>query len=369
MKRQLPKNIRQIGNVSDSSKIYVEDYVDTFFNQLCDKADQVPVGAFLIGEMVQEEEADYIYVYGAIRMKEVVQKGRDIHISDSTWKSACETCKEYFGDAEILGWFLASTGNSLEINNNLVKLHQKFFSREKSIFVIKETREKEEKYFIHKYRDLMECAGHYIYYEKNLEMQNYMIAARKSIGMTPSEVIEDTVTKNFRSVIRDKMQKNEQQTQTRFVYGLSTFLVLVVLVIGVTMINNYDKMKGVQNSLDKLNESVAKGEEEEEAVETVGTIVQPEEKELQDLILMPGNQEDEEGAEVSPEGDAELTENEEGNVENESTEETYIVEKGDTLASISLKIYGDVLHVEDICSKNGLEDGNLIFIGQKLLLP
>ena len=48
MKRQLPKNVRQIGNVSDSSKIYVEDYVDTFFNQLCEKVDQGPVGAFLV---------------------------------------------------------------------------------------------------------------------------------------------------------------------------------------------------------------------------------------------------------------------------------------------------------------------------------
>ena len=45
MRRQLPKNIRQIGNVSDSTKIYVEDYVDTFFNQLCDKADQTVKGA------------------------------------------------------------------------------------------------------------------------------------------------------------------------------------------------------------------------------------------------------------------------------------------------------------------------------------
>ena len=49
MKKQLPKNVRQIGNVSDSSKIYVEDYVDTFFNQLCDKTDQMPIGAFLVG--------------------------------------------------------------------------------------------------------------------------------------------------------------------------------------------------------------------------------------------------------------------------------------------------------------------------------
>ena len=34
MERQIPKNVRQIGNVSDSPKIYVEDYVDTFFAQI-----------------------------------------------------------------------------------------------------------------------------------------------------------------------------------------------------------------------------------------------------------------------------------------------------------------------------------------------
>ena len=79
MKRQLPKNVRQIGNVSDSSKIYVEDYVDTFFNQLSEKADQKPMGAFLVGETVQEKDEDYIYVYGAIQMSEVVQKGKDTH--------------------------------------------------------------------------------------------------------------------------------------------------------------------------------------------------------------------------------------------------------------------------------------------------
>ena len=50
-------------------------------------------------------------------------------------------------------------------------------------------------------------------------------------------------------------------------------------------------------------------------------------------------------------------------------EDFYIVEKGDTLDSISIKIYGDASHVEAICKMNGLSDGNLIFIGQKLLLP
>ena len=52
-----------------------------------------------------------------------------------------------------------------------------------------------------------------------------------------------------------------------------------------------------------------------------------------------------------------------------TSQKEYIVEKGDTLASISKKIYGNVSHVDSICNANGLEDGNLIFIGQKLLLP
>ena len=54
MERQLPKNVRQIGNVCDEPKIYVEDYVDTFFTQLCEKCENAgngPVGAFLVGDI------------------------------------------------------------------------------------------------------------------------------------------------------------------------------------------------------------------------------------------------------------------------------------------------------------------------------
>ena len=399
MKRQLPKNVRQIGNVSDSSKIYVEDYVDTFFNQLCDKADQEMVGAFLIGETVQEEEQDYIYVYGAIQMKELMVKGKDFIIEESVWKNACETCKEYFGDAEILGWFIAGGENDVEVNHNIKKIHQKYFHREKSLFVTKNAREKEEKFYIYKFRDMMECGGHYVYYEKNLEMQNYMIASRKRSGFTPSEIIEDRVTKSFRNLVREKTEQNEQRSHSRMVYVMSTFLVLVVLVIGITMINNYDKMQSVQNSLDKLSENVSKTEEkekEEESVETLGDIVSSEQEQEKDTenTEQPENvQEGTEGEGDSQEGnveeeDAQNNTTEEESPQNNTTEEevpqedtqetetpaitttkTYIVKEGDTLETISKKEYGDITHIEAICELNKLEDGNLIYIGQKLLLP
>ena len=47
----------------------------------------------------------------------------------------------------------------------------------------------------------------------------------------------------------------------------------------------------------------------------------------------------------------------------------YVVEQGDTLAIISRKMYGDVTHVDAICKMNGLTNGNLIYVGQKLVLP
>lgn len=368
MGRQLPKNVRQIGNVSDSSKIYVEDYVDTFFNQLCEKAGQEMAGAFLVGEKIQEEEQDYIYVYGAIRMQELKMKGKDFVVEESVWKNACETCKEYFGNAEILGWFIAGGEHSLEVNHNINKIHQKYFQREKSVFVTKNARDKEEKFYIYKYKDLMECGGHFVYYEKNLEMQNYMIASRKKVGITPSEIIEDRVTKNFRSIILEKMDKNEQKSRSRLVYASSTFLVLVILIIGVTMLDNYDKMKNVENSLNEISQTVAK-REEEETIEVSGQIVEQEEPETSE----PLDETEEEPVASEPSDEEEEQENVIANEEPVEgmiqTEDVYIVEKGDTLVTISKKVYGDGTHVDAICKMNGLEDGNLIFIGQKLMLP
>ena len=378
MKRQLPKNVRQIGNVSDSSKIYIEDYVDTFFNQLCEKAEQEMLGAFLIGETVQEEDQDYIYVYGAIRMKELGVKGKDFVIGEHVWKHACETCKEYFGNAEILGWFITGGENSLEVNHNINKIHQKYFSREKSIFVTKNARDKEEKFYIYKYRDMMECSGHYVYYEKNVEMQNYMIATRKKTGFTPSEIIEDRVTKNFRSMIREKNEKTEQKNHSRLVYGMSTFLVLVIVVIGVTMLNNYDKMQNVQNSIDKISGENSK-EDEDKTVEVLGGNVTSQ-IETEDEPNIETNKTETQETKLET-TQPESAEPEGGQVEDVQSDDkkeeataitppkTYIVEKGDTLETISRETYGDVSHVDAICELNGLDDGNFIFIGQKLLLP
>ena len=85
----------------------------------------------------------------------------------------------------------------------------------------------------------MQMGGHYIYYEKNPEMQNYMINTRRENGVTPSEVVEDRAAKDFRSAVREKMEYKEQHQSSKFAYITSALLVLIVLVIGITTVNNF----------------------------------------------------------------------------------------------------------------------------------
>ena len=102
----------------------------------------------------------------------------------------------------------------------------------------------------------IELRTHYIYYEKNPDMQNYMINTRRQNGVTPSEVVEDRAAKDFRSTIREKNAYREQRQSSRLLYVTSILLVIVVLAIGVSTMNNYDKMESVQNTLEILSQSV-----------------------------------------------------------------------------------------------------------------
>lgn len=168
MERQIPKNVRQIGNVSDTPKIYVEDYVDTFFTQLCEKAGETPIGAFLVGDMQKTKEEEYVYIYGAIQMHDLKTDESGFVIDEETWKQAYEDCKEFFENGELLGWFVTQANIELTVSNNTLRLHKKSFPKKNTVFIMKDAAEKEEAYFVHKFNDLMEIAGHYTYYEKTL---------------------------------------------------------------------------------------------------------------------------------------------------------------------------------------------------------
>ncbi len=412
MERQIPKNVRQIGNVSDSPKIYVEDYVDTFLTQLCEKYEKsgsIPIGAFLVGDIQEGGEEDYIYIYGAIQMHDLKMSGNDYIIDDNTWKEAFEDCKQYFEDGEMLGWAVIQSGAPLMPDSETVKLHKKSFPKKNTVFVMKDPVEKDEVYFVHKMNDLMEIGGHYTYYEKNPCMQNYMISTRKKNGVHPSETVEDRAAKDFRNLVRARGERQRQKRAGSLMYAVSACLVLIVIVMGVSMINSFERMNSVQSTL----ETLAGRTDSVETQETSGTVTAVTEEEKagdgsDDSSDQSAGAEktDGEAARKSEGNDTDVSDgsntgaetdnnNDANTVDQKTTDETadidknddkdadtgtgsssengndgiYVVEKGDTLAIISRKMYGDVSHVDAICRMNGIKNGNLIYEGQKLLLP
>lgn len=355
MERQFPKNVRQIGNVSDEPKIYVEDYVDIYLNQLGAQAAEVPVGIVLIGEILSLEGQNVVCVSGAMRMKEVRMEGTEIVIEEEMLKELKEERKQFFPSSEEVGWCLIENGQPAGQNKEISRIHNRSFSKDNTVFIWKDALDKEETFYSFKYGELMQMGGHYIYYEKNPSMQNYMIATRKKNGVTPCEMVEDRAAKDFRSAVRVKLDEKERQN-SRFVYLTSTLLVVVVLAIGISTVNNFDRMEAVQDSLESLSQSVNEPKEQTETVSEDTAAVEA------------GNTV--EALDVGSE------EEQAGTIPNMSTiqeqlgdEDYYEVQKGDTLDSISVKLYGDTSHVKAICKMNGLSDGNLIYIGQKLLLP
>ncbi len=367
MERQFPKNVRQIGNVCDEPKIYIEDYVDTYLSQIRTKAIDAPIAAALAGEITEHEGQAVVYISGAIQMKEIELTGTEVILSDDTKKDLEERRKEFFASQDIVGWCLVETGHPVNLNKGINKFHGKAYSKENSIFIWKDSIENDEIFFAYKYGELMQMGGHYIYYEKNPAMQNYMISTRRQNGVTPSEMVEDRAAKNFRSTIRERAEYKEERHGSRLLYVTSLLLIVVVLAIGVSTMNNYDKMESVQNSLESLSQSVNGPEEEEifseEASTGTNERIQPEnvQENIEEDLRQDGTEDTEVSAENIPEASASLEQLSDGDF--------YVVKKGDTLDSISVEVYGSRGQVDAICKMNGLSDGNLIYIGQKLLLP
>lgn len=392
MERQIPKNVRQIGNVSDSPKIYVEDYVDTFFAQLSEKSEKAkaPVGAFLVGDIQSGDDEDYVYIYGAIRMHELKMSGNEYVVGENTWKQAYEDCKQFFEDGEMLGWFVAHPGVPLTPDSSTIKLHKKSFPKKNTVFIMKDPIEKDETYYVHKMNDLMAIGGHYTYYEKNPCMQNYMIASRKKNGAVSPETVEDRAAQDFRDMVRKRGERQKRRKAGGLMYVASACLVLILIIMGVSMVNSFDRMKTVQSTL----EALADTSDEVETRETSGSVTavtseeQTGEGETSDSQAVgsdDGQAPDDQSAQENDGQDQSsqdarnssgLTDENgtDSSDENTASEENgsngvYIVEEGDTLAIISRKMYGDVDHVDAICRMNGIADGNLIYVGQKLLLP
>ena len=81
----LPKNIRQIGTSTGSTRIYLEDYVYTYLHIQDEQEEWFHRGFVLLGRMEREKEYTRYFISGLIRLEDMYFKDSIMEFNDDTW--------------------------------------------------------------------------------------------------------------------------------------------------------------------------------------------------------------------------------------------------------------------------------------------
>lgn len=361
-----PKNIKQIGEVSSDKKIYIEDYAFTYINSIAYNNPSDSQAGVLLGENQTDGDEKCVFIKGIIKAKlgtEVEEKG--VYFNESVWNGIYSDVEKYFPDLSVVGWFAAIPEVTPERMMKLKKIHLDNFAGTMKTFYLIDTVEKEENFYLYENGELKKQKGYVCFYERNYEMQEYMLERRERKS---SEDGPDKVMKSIRNIIREKEELHEQKKNARFMYGVSTFMVIVILVIGINLMNNYQKMKKFDKSISSLMVQMSGNDtatqEEVVPVNKLEGGVYPTEVETTSQTAVTSVVSTENvtvtAAQPVEEQTVAATANE---------VKTYTVKAGDTIMGICKKYYGDTSKCNEVITYNNIKDENFLYIGQQIKLP
>lgn len=182
----LPKNIRQVGSPRGRHKIYIEDYVYTYLKAAAQKRESCVV--VFLGKSQVAKEIRYTFVSGAVECGPGVFQWDSICLDENFWSHIEGEKQRYFPEKEIVGWFLGKTGQAMELAPVVEAAHRKYFPGRDKILMLMDILEQEEVFFIYDQGYLQKREGYYIYYEKNLPMQEYMVQKKEEDAGGQAEV-------------------------------------------------------------------------------------------------------------------------------------------------------------------------------------
>lgn len=383
---KLPKNIRQIGTPSLNKRIYIEDYVVTYLNYISRPGSTSARGAILLGETKRLDIGDVIFISGAVDAENLEFDMDESEFTQEVWTGIYDQVKEFFPELSVVGWFLSRMGFSTAINEKIEKMHVENFPGKDKVLYVTDSLENEDAFYMYERGQLVKQKGYYVYYTKNEAMQNYII---KKKGGIPSEQNTEIHRKD-EELIRSYREKNTSRKPSvrsqniSLAYVAGTFLVMGMLVMGVTIVSNNDRMKEMEVTLNRLEltAEVTTATELADAMSNNNQVASPADvihnntsqaadNTTTEDIVNDGNTEQAISVNTDNNGDGQ---------EDISTEQTlpvstggnptyYTIKLGDSLGSIALEYYGSILYAEDIAEANNIDINDKIYEGQNIILP
>ena len=400
--KELPKNIKQIGDVSSGKKIYIEDYAFTYINSIAYQSEDTELAGVLLGEMSRVEGQVCIFIKGVIKAKNPDTDSREICFNEAVWSQIYNESEKYFPDLSIVGWFAALPRINSESMARMKKIHLDNFSgKEKTMYLV-DIEEKEESFYLYEGGVMKKQRGYVCFYERNYEMQEYMLDKNRNKFVEKPET--EKVVSSMRAIMREKEEQKRQKRASLISYGACAFMASVVVITGVNLVKSYEKMKRIDNSINSIVKEVSNlsGKETETVAQddVVPVNVVYETKVAGSETTAAGNTASTTAANssgtasstgTSATGGTASSQNTDAAQEmaagndgvqaaassgNDSTQaaasaeyKKYIVQKGDTILGISKKNYGTTEMASQIIELNELKDANKLYVGQEIKLP
>lgn len=362
---KLPKNIRQIGTPPSNKRIYIEDYVVTYLNYIARPGSTRARGAILLGEMKNTEVGEALFISGAVEAQNLEFDMDESEFTKEAWTEIYEQVKEFFPELSVVGWFLSRMGFSTAINDKIEKLHVDNFPGKDKVLYVTDSLDADDAFYMYEKGQMIKQKGYYIYYSKNEAMQNYIIKQKGGIAEEENTEIhrkDEEIIKTYRE--KNNRIQGSKSSGVNLLYVASSFVVLAMLAMGITVVSSYDKMKEMEVSINRLE--LTADATTEEYVQTINNNALTTEEKTYMV-----------DSETSTE---EVNENTETSEEEISTEQNlpamtngnptyYEIKYGDTLSSIAYENYGSAIYAEDIARANNIDVDDRIYEGEKIILP
>ena len=372
--QQLPKNIRQIGSPAGHTKVYIEDYVITFLNSLSMDKNTYVRGAILFGEKKQIGNDLVIFIRGAIEGQNLELDLDETVFDDEVWREIYQQKERLFSGLDVIGWALLRMGFSVRLNDKIKKTHFENFPGEGKVLYMMDDLEGEDAFYVFRGEDLSRQNGYYIYYEKNPMMQNYLVERRQDIKevQTYEKMMEsrrdEKLIQQFREKISKKTKSNQRKGRIRNISTAAA--VTIMMIMGGTMyyyagqdqsINFKEVVNGAVHTMGKGVSDQISTKSSTKSSTTSVKITKTLDSATQTSIHKRNKNNTTTIKQKQKTTKSKLL--------GQYKSYTYTVKSGETLVSISRKVYGTQKLVQRIKKANALSDENQIYPGQKLIIP
>lgn len=320
-------NIRQIGNPEGKIRIYLEDYVYTYLHQTPERGEEC-IG-ILLGQTQIEDDRMNLFISGAIGLYSDKELNERVFFQEETWDKLYRIMKEYFDDLEVMGWYQIQLREQVALTDEMERVRRKYFDGNGKVMFLVDFLENEEAFYVYDGSSIIRKGGYYIYYERNPQMQEYMVQVREpkhrvekemlpeprrvvgrdnrklvnhsveshgqdnlkqqpeqEVGRRAAHLQSEDIVENYRSLLRQKkvQQSPPQGRWHGMIYAMSGALVFAVALMAVTTLNSVEQIQKVENTLAVMAQSglVGKTEESDDATNSEAEGQQKESAQVED---------------------------------------------------------------------------------------